>query len=85
MPGHFTTDVKPKRKPGRPPKPLPDTPALPDPTALTIRPEEAARAVGVSLTLMKRWLKDGRAPSTTVGRVRLVSVAGLRALVGADR
>lgn len=75
---------------GRPPKvvvreptPAPPPPgplAIPDPTVLYLRPEAAARAIGVSLSTMKKLVANGTVGSKSIGRMRLVELASLRTL-----
>ena len=46
-----------------------------------LRPRQAAKAYGVSRTLIYEWLKSGRLASVRVGGTRLISVDALEALV----
>jgi excisionase family DNA binding protein len=48
---------------------------------ITMRAPDAARYVGVSVSLMKRWITEGKVRTTSIGRVRLVFTASLHALV----
>jgi excisionase family DNA binding protein len=87
--------IKPKRKRiyiptgnprGRPPKTLPVRPAAP-PTpilpsaAIALRIEQAAAAMGVSVSFMKRKVGSGEVASFKWGRMRLIPIEGLRALM----
>ena len=47
-----------------------------------LRPKEAARAYGVSRTLIYEWLKSGRLRSVRLGGARLIPVEALEALIG---
>ena len=46
-----------------------------------LRPKEAAKAYGVSRTLIYEWLKDGRLKSVRLGGARLITIEALDALV----
>ena len=46
-----------------------------------MRVPDAASYVGVSASLMKKWIKEGRVSSTAIGGVRLISRASLDALL----
>ena len=46
-----------------------------------LRPKEAARAYGVSRTLIYEWMKTGRLKSVRLGGARLITVEALEALV----
>jgi excisionase family DNA binding protein len=46
-----------------------------------LRPKEAARAYGVSRTLIYEWLKSGRLASVRVGGARLIAVDALEELI----
>lgn len=76
--------VMPAKRRGRPPgarnklKPEPAPPPIPP---VSMRIPEAARHVGVSPSLMKKWVSEGRVTSVLVGGVRLVHVASLNALL----
>ncbi len=48
-----------------------------------LRPKEAARAYGVSRTLIYSWLKTGRLASVRLGGARLIAVDALEALIAA--
>ncbi len=48
---------------------------------IAVSPREAARLLSVSVPTMYELLNSGRVPSVKVGHRRLVSVAGLHALV----
>jgi excisionase family DNA binding protein len=48
---------------------------------VTMRAPEAARHIGVSLSLMKRWIAEKKVKSTAIGRVRLIFVDSLNALL----
>lgn len=52
------------------------TPAKLEPIA--VRPDEAARALGLSPRTIDKLIRTGAIRSRTVGRARLVSVASLR-------
>ena len=43
-----------------------------------LRPKEAARAYGVSRTLIYEWLKTGRLKSVRLGGARLITVDALK-------
>ena len=45
-----------------------------------LRPKEAARAYGVSRTLIYEWMKTGRLKSVRLGGARLITVEALEAL-----
>jgi excisionase family DNA binding protein len=47
-----------------------------------LRPKEAARAYGVSRTLIYEWLKSGRLRCVRLGGARLIPVEALEALIG---
>ena len=49
-----------------------------------LRPREAAKAYGVSRTLIYEWLKSGRLASVRLGGARLIAVDALEALIGGD-
>jgi excisionase family DNA binding protein len=44
-------------------------------------PKEAARAYGVSRTLLYQWMKSGRLRSVRLGGARLIPVAELESLI----
>jgi excisionase family DNA binding protein len=46
-----------------------------------LRPKEAAKAYGVSRTLVYEWMKSGRLKSVRLGGARLISVEALEALI----
>jgi excisionase family DNA binding protein len=46
-----------------------------------LRPKEAAKAYGVSRTLIYEWMKSGRLKSVRLGGARLISVDALEALI----
>jgi excisionase family DNA binding protein len=46
-----------------------------------LRPREAAKAYGVSRTLIYEWLKSGRLASVRLGGARLIAVDALEALI----
>jgi excisionase family DNA binding protein len=46
-----------------------------------LRPKEAARAYGVSRTLIYEWMKTGRLKSVRLGGARLITVEALEALI----
>jgi excisionase family DNA binding protein len=46
-----------------------------------LRPKEAARAYGVSRTLIYEWLKTGRLKSVRLGGARLIPVEALERLI----
>jgi excisionase family DNA binding protein len=86
--------TKPKRKRpyiptgnprGRPRKARPEPAAIPaplvPPSALALRIGQAAQAMGVSASYMKRKVHSGEVPSFKWGRMRLIPVDGLRALM----
>jgi len=50
-----------------------------------LRPREAAKAYGVSRTLIYEWMKAGRLPSVRLGGARLIAVDALEALIAAPR
>jgi excisionase family DNA binding protein len=50
-----------------------------------LRPKQAARAYGVSRTIIYEWLKAGRLASVKLGGARLISVDALEALVSGGR
>lgn len=58
-------------------------PLLPD--QLTCSPAQAADAAGVALSTVWTWISTGKLPSRVVNGRRLIPVAALRALIGADR
>jgi excisionase family DNA binding protein len=72
---------------GRPRKSPPATPSVaappapPVPQQLAYRIEQAAHAMGVSTSYMKRRVHQGEVPSFKWGRIRLIPVEGLRALM----
>jgi excisionase family DNA binding protein len=49
---------------------------------MALRPPEAAKALGVSQTTLKGWIRDGTVRSVLVGNTRLVLVSSLRKLLG---
>jgi excisionase family DNA binding protein len=72
-----------QRRRGRPPgarnKPRPpETPPLP----AAMRIPDAARYTGLSASMVKKLLAQGRIRSVSVGRTRLVLVASLNDLLG---
>jgi excisionase family DNA binding protein len=80
------TSISPKRKgPGRPRGSHNRTSGstLSGPLPVTMRTPTAAHYVDVSVSLMKRWIREGRVRSTAIGGVRLVYVASLNELVNA--
>jgi excisionase family DNA binding protein len=48
-----------------------------------LRPKHAARAYGVSRTLIYEWMKSGRLASVKLGGARLIPVDALEALLAA--
>ena len=54
-----------------------DSPLSPD-ESLSMRPREAAAALGVSVSTLDRLTKLGQIPSVKLGRVVLYPVASLR-------
>jgi excisionase family DNA binding protein len=48
-----------------------------------LRPKEAAKAYGVSRTLIYDWMKTGRLASVRLGGARLIAVDALEALLSA--
>lgn len=46
-----------------------------------LRPKEAARAYGVSRTIIYEWIKSGRLKSVRLGGARLIPVEALEALI----
>ncbi|HZZ23635.1 MAG TPA: helix-turn-helix domain-containing protein [Roseiarcus sp.] len=46
-----------------------------------LRPKEAAKAYGVSRTLIYEWMKTGRLKSVRLGGARLITVEALEALI----
>jgi excisionase family DNA binding protein len=46
-----------------------------------LRPKEAAKAYGVSRTLIYEWIKKGQLASVRLGGARLIPVAALEALI----
>ncbi len=46
-----------------------------------LRAKEAARAYGVSRTLLYQWMKDGRLASVKLGGARLIPIDALEALL----
>jgi excisionase family DNA binding protein len=46
-----------------------------------LRPKEAARAYGVSPTIIYQWIKTGRLASVRLGGARLIAVDALEALL----
>ena len=46
-----------------------------------LRPKEAAKAYGVSRTLIYEWMKAGRLASVRLGGARLIAVDALEALI----
>ncbi|MBY0587250.1 helix-turn-helix domain-containing protein [bacterium] len=51
------------------------------PTALAIRPREAAKMLGVSERTLFTWTRDGIIPAAKIGRTVLYSVDHLRAWI----
>lgn len=51
---------------------------------LSYRPAEAAKTSGLSRAFIYQLMADGRLPSTTVGRTRLIAHDDLVRLVGAN-
>ena len=80
-----TTSTSPKRKRGRPRGSRSRTSLMPLPVVppVTMRAPDAAAHVGVSLSLMKRWIAEEKVKSVAIGRVRLVFVDSLHRLIGA--
>jgi excisionase family DNA binding protein len=48
------------------------------PPAISLRPQQAAHAIGISLSTLERLTKTGEVPAVKVGRVRLYSVDALK-------
>jgi excisionase family DNA binding protein len=48
-----------------------------------LRPKEAAKAYGVSRTLIYEWMKKGQLASVRLGGARLIAVDALEALIAA--
>ncbi len=48
-----------------------------------LRAKEAAKAYGVSRTLLYMWMKEGRLASVKLGGARLIAVDALEALIAA--
>jgi excisionase family DNA binding protein len=48
-----------------------------------LRPKEAAKAYGVSRTLIYDWMKTGKLASVRLGGARLIAVDALEALISA--
>jgi excisionase family DNA binding protein len=46
-----------------------------------LRPKEAAKAYGVSRTLIYEWMKAGKLASVRLGGARLIAVDALEALI----
>jgi excisionase family DNA binding protein len=46
-----------------------------------LRPKEAAKAYGVSRTLIYEWMKNGRLASVRLGGARLIAVDALEAFI----
>lgn len=53
----------------------------PQPAPLAVRPEMAARMIGVSRSTIYELLDEGLLESIKIGRARLILVASLRALL----
>jgi excisionase family DNA binding protein len=51
---------------------------------MALRLDDAARAMGVSVSLIKRQVAKGIIPSTKLGNTRLIPIEGLRKLLGAN-
>jgi excisionase family DNA binding protein len=68
--------IAPASEPLAKPAPVP-----PVPQPLAYRIEDAAQAVGVSTSYMKRKVASGEVPSVKWGRIRLIPADGLRALL----
>ncbi len=50
-------------------------------TRRALRAKEAAKAYGVSRTLIYKWMKEGRLASVKLGGARLIPVDALEALL----
>jgi hypothetical protein len=50
------------------------------PEAIWLRPKQAAQVAGIGLTRLYELLGSGELVSRKIGRIRLVSVASIRAL-----
>ena len=48
------------------------------PPTISLRPRQAANAIGISLSTLERLTKTGELPAVKVGRVRLYSVDALK-------
>jgi excisionase family DNA binding protein len=46
-----------------------------------LRPKEAAKAYGVSRTLIYEWIKTGRLKSVRLGGARLIAIEALEGLI----
>ena len=53
-------------------------PLLPSPDPLSLRPRDAAAALGVSISKLERMTKAGEVPCVKVGRVVLYPVSSLK-------
>ena len=77
--------VPPKPRRGRPPRPKNKADAAsPTSERWAVRPDEAARLIGVSPTKMKRMIADGTVESVKHGNARLVLVRSLKRLLGLE-
>lgn len=50
---------------------------------LTLTLREASKAIGVSERTLWQWVKDGKIPAFKAGRLNLIPVDGLRAVIEA--
>lgn len=48
---------------------------------LAVKPEEAARLLGINRRTLDNWTRAGRIPATRIGRVVLYRIADLEALL----
>jgi excisionase family DNA binding protein len=48
---------------------------------ISVRPAEACRRLGIGRTMLYRLMSEGKLPSVTIGRARLIIFEGLRRYV----
>lgn len=48
---------------------------------LTLRPKEAAKALGVSVRTLRKLIKAGEVPASKINRAVLIPIAGLEAFI----
>ena len=80
MPAKQPSKAKPKPKP----KPKLQAPVVYVPEPIAVRPDEAARLLGISRRAMFRVLASGEIRSVKMGHTRLVPTAEIRAWIARE-